>query len=316
MKIQIVYLLVVGCLLSSSLPAQSEGFSPFTWRPFEPENEGFSIQTPISLKSDVPNDAQAPRKYYGNLLNVYLYVFSDTPKSSTYLPVVARFARSAGSTIPTEKIDNLEPVRLSFTDQFGFWNQIVILRTVTRIYIAQTVSKNVDDSIAKRFISTFVLGKNPPTGSEQVKVTPNETAIDSVSKQSSDSARARNSASETAGTGSGQGSGSGSNSGGIGIGTPTANPTQGQTVGLRLLTKPRPAYTDFARFYEISGIIKTRVTFLASGEIGSVTPVTFLPFGLTENAIAAAKSMRFEPAYRDGKPVSVTRPVEYSFLIY
>ncbi|HBR58684.1 MAG TPA: hypothetical protein DEA22_14645 [Blastocatellia bacterium] len=59
-----------------------------------------------------------------------------------------------------------------------------------------------------------------------------------------------------------------------------------------------------------------RVTLLASGQIGSITPVTRLPYGLTEQAIAAARQIRFEPKMVNGVPISTTVTMEYSFTIY
>jgi hypothetical protein len=53
-----------------------------------------------------------------------------------------------------------------------------------------------------------------------------------------------------------------------------------------------------------------KVTFLASGQIGSISTIKGLPNGLTEKAIAAARSIKFET----GK--TITRSVEYSFTIY
>ena len=83
-----------------------------------------------------------------------------------------------------------------------------------------------------------------------------------------------------------------------------------------ILSTPRANYTDAARQNETSGAVRLRVTFLPSGEIGAVTPVSALPGGLTEQAIAAAKQIKFEPATRDGVPISVTKIVEYTFTLY
>jgi hypothetical protein len=59
-----------------------------------------------------------------------------------------------------------------------------------------------------------------------------------------------------------------------------------------------------------------RITFLASGEIGAVTPVRRLPFGMTGQAITAAKSITFEPARMNGVPITKTMTVQYGFTIY
>lgn len=89
-----------------------------------------------------------------------------------------------------------------------------------------------------------------------------------------------------------------------------------EDAALRIVSKPRPGYTEAARTENVEGSVILRVTFLASGKIGEVTPVKPLPFGLTEKAIEAANEIKFEPAMNNGRPVSVTKQVEYSFSIY
>ena len=91
---------------------------------------------------------------------------------------------------------------------------------------------------------------------------------------------------------------------------------RGETVGVRILAQPRASYTDAARQAGIQGKVVLRVTFQSDGSIGAISAVSGLPNGLTERAIAAARSIRFEPAKRNGVPYSVTRTIEYSFTIY
>lgn len=88
------------------------------------------------------------------------------------------------------------------------------------------------------------------------------------------------------------------------------------TNKILILSKPRANYTDAARQNNTQGVVRLRVTFLASGEIGEVTPVSSLPDGLTEQSIAAAREIEFEPATRDGVPFSVAKIVEYTFTLY
>ena len=90
----------------------------------------------------------------------------------------------------------------------------------------------------------------------------------------------------------------------------------GVTQGLKILSKPRPGYTDAARTAGIQGTVILRVTFNANGSIGTISPVKGLPSGLTEKAIAAARGISFEPAKRDGVGQTVTKQIEYSFSIY
>ena len=75
-------------------------------------------------------------------------------------------------------------------------------------------------------------------------------------------------------------------------------------------------YTDLARRNEIQGEVLLRVTFLANGGIGSISVVSSLPYGLTEQAIAAAKKITFLPARKNGKKYAVVKTVQYTFSIY
>lgn len=86
--------------------------------------------------------------------------------------------------------------------------------------------------------------------------------------------------------------------------------------GPRILSKPTAGYTDSARRAETGGSVLLEVTFLASGEIGDITPVNELPHGLTEAAITAARKIKFRPAMTDGQPVTSVKTIEYSFSIY
>ena len=131
------------------------------------------------------------------------------------------------------------------------------------------------------------------------------------------------------GTGNGSGAGSGSGSGygggvgdgnGDGRGSGTAGapapPAARVTQPLRITYKQKAQYTDAARTNGVQGTVTLRVTFLASGGIGSITTVKGLPHGLTEQAIAAARNMKFEPEMAGGVARTTTRPVSFTFNIY
>jgi TonB family protein len=83
---------------------------------------------------------------------------------------------------------------------------------------------------------------------------------------------------------------------------------------LKILDKPRASYPTNGGCFQ--GKVVLRVTFLDSGEIGKISIISGLGNGATENAIEAAKKIKFIPAIKDGTPVSVTKPVEYVFSIY
>lgn len=85
---------------------------------------------------------------------------------------------------------------------------------------------------------------------------------------------------------------------------------------LNILSKPRANYTSEAEENFVEGKVLLRVVFLANGKVGNITPIKELSLGLTEQAIAAAKKIKFEPAKRSGAPYTVVKQVEYNFTIY
>lgn len=85
---------------------------------------------------------------------------------------------------------------------------------------------------------------------------------------------------------------------------------------LIVIKKPRAAYTDSARRNGVQGKVKLKVTFLAIGQIGDIALISSPDNSLAKQAFAAAKKVKFLPAEINGKPVDVTRTMEYSFTIY
>ena len=96
------------------------------------------------------------------------------------------------------------------------------------------------------------------------------------------------------------------------------NPTQPQpgVTPILIIAKLRAEYTQQARMKNTKGSVVLSVTFGASGSVEKIAVIRGLPNGLTEQAVNAARMMRFFPEEKDGARVSVTRIVEYSFMIY
>ncbi len=53
-----------------------------------------------------------------------------------------------------------------------------------------------------------------------------------------------------------------------------------------------------------------------AGEVTDIKVEAGLPHGLTTKAAEAAKKIRFQPAQKDGRPVSQYIILEYNFNIY
>lgn len=83
-----------------------------------------------------------------------------------------------------------------------------------------------------------------------------------------------------------------------------------------LHVKPEPGFTTRARENNITGTVKLRMILGADGRVKYILVVRGLPDGLTERALAAARAIKFTPALKDGKPVSVVVTVEYNFNVY
>jgi periplasmic protein TonB len=84
----------------------------------------------------------------------------------------------------------------------------------------------------------------------------------------------------------------------------------------RITSKPEPGFTEEAKKFNVTGVVRIRAILHTSGELRLVTVAKGLPHGLTERAVAAARRIRFEPAQKDGRAVSQFLALEYNFNIY
>lgn len=88
------------------------------------------------------------------------------------------------------------------------------------------------------------------------------------------------------------------------------------TTKARLVSKPEPAYTESARQAGVTGTVVFRCVFAADGSIRHLLVINALPNGLTEQALKAARRIKFTPATIDGRPVSMFIQLEYNFNLY
>lgn len=85
---------------------------------------------------------------------------------------------------------------------------------------------------------------------------------------------------------------------------------------VRLAMKPEPPYTELARQHQVTGTVVIKCVFSSNGSVTNIRVVSGLSDGLTERAIAAAKKIKFIPAIKDGKYVSMWIQLEYNFNLY
>ena len=84
---------------------------------------------------------------------------------------------------------------------------------------------------------------------------------------------------------------------------------------LKILEMPSPKLTEEQRKENIciQGQVVLRVEFLSNSEIGNINVVRPLSHGLAENAIEAAKKIKFEPEIKNGIATTVFKLVQYNF---
>jgi TonB family protein len=84
----------------------------------------------------------------------------------------------------------------------------------------------------------------------------------------------------------------------------------------QILKKPEPSYTREGRRHMTKGFVVLRLILSADETVKHIEVVKGLPDGLTEKAMEVAQKIKFKPAKKDGKPVSVWVEVEYGFYVY
>ncbi|MET0624626.1 MAG: energy transducer TonB [Pyrinomonadaceae bacterium] len=83
-----------------------------------------------------------------------------------------------------------------------------------------------------------------------------------------------------------------------------------------IIFKPEPGFTEEARRFNVTGVVRLRGILGSDGRVKALSVVKPLPHGLTRKALVAARSLRFQPAQKDGRPVSQYVVLEYNFNIY
>ncbi|MGH9972043.1 MAG: TonB family protein [Pyrinomonadaceae bacterium] len=88
------------------------------------------------------------------------------------------------------------------------------------------------------------------------------------------------------------------------------------TERARVTYKPEPQYTEQARIAGVTGTVILRAVFSAEGEVKRVFVMRAVGYGLSTQAVKAARLIKFTPAKKDGEPVSMFVQLEYNFNLY
>jgi TonB family protein len=80
---------------------------------------------------------------------------------------------------------------------------------------------------------------------------------------------------------------------------------------------PDPQYTPAASAAKVQGAVVLGVVVTSEGKAGTIHVLKGAPFGLTAQAIKAVQQWEFKPAQqKDGTPVSVATPIEFTFRLF
>lgn len=268
------------------------------------EKDGFSVDVPKDFNLESFDEKDDEYRFYAyRSPDVYLFIKSDKKKEkkdqNKYL---IEYANSNLSKTKNLALQNFDAMKYEFIDKEGFYQKIIIIPSKKRNIVFHAVSINQNNLLVKKFFSSLKFnGVNIPSilalgfFDEEYKIEnkANDKSNNTIPVPSANFPQNANEQTEEAN-----------------------NKKDNATVGLKILSKRRPPYTDMARSYNLQGTVELKVTFLANGQIGSVSPVTKLPFGLTLNAIEATRQIKFEPPKYKGVPYNVTKTVMYSFTIY
>lgn len=83
---------------------------------------------------------------------------------------------------------------------------------------------------------------------------------------------------------------------------------------LKITERPKPEAPLDAGMLDAQGTFSFRITFLANGEIGTVSQISDFPVKiLIENAVKAIKKIKFEPQIEENSLINLTAIVQYSY---
>lgn len=279
------YLPFLTCtfILLMSFGAAAQPAKPQEWKRYNTARGEFSVELPT-----VPSMSTA---------YVYMSELDKTREEITLgvyaeglvyeINVYDNLKRQSLSDFIAESADNSElerPTELVnhgvIGKQYGYKGGPIALQffaTEKHLYRFRVIGATTDDPKIKRFFSSIVLGPNP----DGIVV-------------------------------------------GDGPGVPFQQDDPDETIytgkqldrKARLGIKPEPQYTEEAKQNQIMGTVVLKAVFTSAGNVSNIRIISGLPYGLTERALAAAKNIKFFPAMKDGKNVSMWMQLEYNFNLY
>jgi TonB family protein len=92
-------------------------------------------------------------------------------------------------------------------------------------------------------------------------------------------------------------------------------PSEGAIEKPRIQSKPEPDYTDAARNARLEGTVELSAILASDGTVKHILVLRPLPLGLTEKAVEAARRIKFIPATKGRRPLSMYYRIQYNFKL-
>ena len=281
-------LLIGLLLLAPGVQAQTSS-DPAAWKRYTVKNEGFStifptvpaMATSIEFfeRGDKDRRVRQIGAYAEGVVYTVYSIENHTPKQSLESFIKERYGDSKTRAVIVSGVAGREPV-----ESRGDW-VAQYFATERHLYAFRTFGAPAEDSRVKQFFGSLILGKNL----EGIELSdgPGVSFQPPVQAEPNDASTRQ-------------------------------TPNVGREVDrkVRLAMKPQPMYTEQARQNGVTGTVVLKVVFSSTGDVNNIRTVSGLPFGLTERAIEAARKIKFIPAVKDGKFVSMWLQLEYNFNLY
>jgi TonB family protein len=304
-----LYIFLLTAAIAINAAAQTDFDEP-KWTKFEPAGEEFSLDLPASpakYREQKP-DNTAGTHYLAVFNKTFFAAFSEDKDGEVLTRITLGLADEKAAPRDVE-IDGIKGQRYDFKGTDDYEHSFIAIQAPVHFYIFHVISENRDNPLIEQFLASIKLNRQL---AESDKPAPAQVF----------SAAGRNDVLKSSSAVGGGSAGIAREPGGFGnpgsgAGDAVAPPKNAKIdSSVTILSKPRPAYTDMARRYSLSGVVRLRIVFEKTGEIGNITVVMKLPLGLTQSAISAARQIKFSPALRKGERYSVSKVVEFSFQLY
>lgn len=236
---------------------------------------------------------------------VYMIAAYDEPRSSESSDFFARYIWGGRGMTPKGDVSLGEFRGREYDVGLGFHGTARVFRAKKRAYLFMAFSNEEGHRAAvERFFGSLTLGAKP-AGERIADDKPSKPFVPP-------SAQPR--PQEPLGVGRGESVAPASPA----PASPPEGPFRQAEVARKavIVYKPEPGFTGEARRENVTGVVRLRAVLSSTGKVTNVRVVKWLPAGLTDNAIKAARHILFFPARKDGRPVSQYVVLEYNFNIY